>query len=438
MKIVKFGGSSLASSAAFRKVKEIVEADPARRVVVVSAPGKRTPDDNKVTDLLYICEAHIRYKVSFDDIWENIAARYREIAQGCSLTIDVEALLSDVRAGMTKKATVDAIVSRGEYLNARLMAALLGYDFVDATEWLRFRYDGTVDYDATYAALAELGKIHDKMVLPGFYGTLPDGSLHTFSRGGSDVTGALAAAALSAESYENWTDVSGILMADPKIVSNPKPIERITFSELRELSYMGAEVLHEETVFPVRQKNIPLYIKNTNDPKAPGTLIMEAFADESASERKRFITGITGKKHYSIITISKSRMTDDLSFVRRVLELTEKYALTVEHIPSSIDSFSLVIATKQLEYCLHALLADIQENCHPDSVKVCDGVSLVAVVGRRMAQTTGVSGRIFATLGEIGVNIRMIEQGSDEINIIIGVMDTDFENTIRTLYASFT
>ena len=438
MKVVKFGGSSLAASRNFARVKEIVTADDARRVVVVSAPGKREAGDNKVTDLLYICEAHIRYKVAFDDIWENIAGRYREIAAGCGLSLDVEGLLADVRASLNRHATVDAIVSRGEYMSARLMAAYLGYDFVDASEWLFFRYDGTVDYEKSYAALRELATIHPRMVLPGFYGVMPDGTIHTFSRGGSDVTGALAAAALGAESYENWTDVSGILMADPKIVDNPRPIERITFSELRELSYMGAEVLHEETVFPVRQKNIPLYIRNTNDPTAPGTLIMEEFSDESEEERRRFITGITGKKHYSIITIRKNRMTDDPTFIRRVLEITEKYRLTVEHIPSSIDSFSLVIATRALEGCLHALLSDIREECHPDSLTVCDGVSLVAVVGRRMAQTTGVSGKIFATLGELGVNIRMIEQGSDEINIIVGVMDGDFARTIRTLYNSFT
>ncbi len=438
MKVVKFGGSSLACGDTFRRVKEIVTSDPERRVVIVSAPGKRKSDDNKVTDLLYICHAHIRYKVAFDDIWDNIASRYREIAKTCGLSADVETYLTEVRDGMTRRATVDDIVSRGEYLNARLMAEYLGYDFIDSKDWLAFRYDGTVDYEKTYANLREIAKVHTHMVLPGFYGATPDGNIHTFSRGGSDVTGALAAAALHAESYENWTDVSGILMADPKIVENPKPIERITFSELRELSYMGAEVLHEETVFPVRQANIPLYIKNTNAPEAGGTLIMEHFEDESEEERSRFITGITGKKHYSIITISKNRMTDDITFLRRVLEITEKYRLSVEHIPSSIDSISLVIATKELEYCLHALIADIREACAPDSVKVCEGVSLVAVVGRRMASAAGVSGKIFATLGNLGINIRMIEQGSDEINIIVGVMDSDFAMTIRTLYNSFT
>ena len=438
IKVVKFGGSSLSCGENFLKVKDIVQADPARCIVVVSAPGKRRSDDNKVTDLLYTCHAHIRYKVPYDDIWENIASRYREIASTCGLRQDIHAELSAVRESMTRQSTVDYIVSRGEFLNAKLMAECLGYEFVDATRWLFFDFNGRVDYEKSYATLAQILESSPRVVLPGFYGALPDGNVHVFSRGGSDVTGALAAAAVNAESYENWTDVSGILMADPRIVENPRPIERITFSELRELSYMGAEVLHEETVFPVRQKNIPLYIKNTNDPAAKGTLIMEDFPDENDDEGKRFITGITGKKHYTIITLSKNRMTDDISFVRRVLQLTEKYHLTVEHIPSSVDSFSLVIASSSLEHCLHSLISDIRQECTPDSIKVCDGVSLIAVVGRRMAANAGVSGKIFETIGRMGINIRMIEQGSDEINIIIGVMDSDFARTIRTLYSSFT
>ncbi|MBP5153384.1 MAG: aspartate kinase [Lachnospiraceae bacterium] len=438
MKVVKFGGSSLADAASFANARDIVLAEKDRQVVVVSAPGKRFSGDNKVTDLLYIIHAHLKYKVSFDDIWENIASRYREIARGLGLKLDVEALLAEVRAGFVPGATAEEIVSRGEYINARLMADCLGADFVDATQWLFFDFNGRVNAGKTYAALRELGREHPRMVLPGFYGALPDGRIHTFSRGGSDVTGALAAAALSAECYENWTDVSGILMADPKIVANPRPIERITFSELREMSYMGAEVLHEETVFPVRQADIPLYIKNTKDPSAPGTLIREEFGEDSVEEKNRFITGITGKQNYTIITISKARMREDIGFVRRVLEITEHYRLPVEHLPSSIDSFCLVIATRNLEGCLHELLTEIDERCEPDRITVCDGVSLVAVVGRRMARSTGVSGRIFETLGRCGINIRMIEQGSDEINIIIGVMNEDFTQTIRTLYESFT
>ena len=438
MKVVKFGGSSLSCAENFRRVKEIVEGDPARRVVVVSAPGKRSPGDNKVTDLLYICHAHLRYQVSFDDIWENIAGRYREIAAGCGLSLPLDDILQATRDAMTREASEDAIVSRGEYLCARLMAEYLGYDFVDAAEWLHFSYDGTVDYEATYASLRELAAGHPCMVLPGFYGTLPDGRLHVFSRGGSDVTGALAAAALSAESYENWTDVSGILMADPRIVENPRPIERVTFGELRELSFMGAEVLHEETVFPVRQAGIPLYIKNTHDPAAPGTLIMERFEEEREEEDSRFITGIAGKRHYTVVTVRKNRANGDASVIRRVLELAEKYRLPIEHIPSGVDSFSLVIPTRALGQCLHSFISEIQKECTPDGVHVSEGVSLIAIVGRRMAATTGVSGKIFARMGQIGVNIRLIEQDSDEVSIIIGVMDEDFAEAVRTLYNSFT
>lgn len=438
LKVVKFGGSSLASAEQFARVKAIVEADPARKVVVVSAPGKRFGGDTKVTDLLYICHAHIKYHAPFEDVFEDIAGRYREIAAGCGLKQDLEGEFEAVKAFIQKAPTPDAIASRGEYLNARLMAEYLGYTFVDSKDWLCFNYDGRVDFEKSYALLQGLFARAKKVVIPGFYGAMPDGEIKTFTRGGSDVTGAIAAAALNADAYENWTDVSGILMADPRIVENPRPIEQVTFGELRELSYMGADVLHEETVFPVRQKNIPLYIKNTNDPTARGTLILEDFERESEEDKKRFVTGITGRKHYSIITLSKARMNSEPGFIRHALKIVEKYGITVEYITSSIDSFSIVVATKQIEFSLHDLTKDLSEVLNPDRIKVDHGISLVAVVGRRMAWNVGVSGRIFATLGENSINIRMIEQGSDEINIIIGVDDKDFKKTIRVLYDSFT
>lgn len=438
LKVVKFGGSSLASAEQFARVKAIVEADPDRKAVIVSAPGKRFKEDNKVTDLLYICHAHIKYNASFEDVFEDIAERYREIARGCGLKQDLEAEFAAVKASMNKSSSVDAIVSRGEYLNAKLMAEYLGYTFIDSKDWLCFNYDGKVDFEKSYAALSGLFLKAKKVVLPGFYGAMPDGEIKTFSRGGSDVTGAIAAAALNADAYENWTDVSGILMADPRIVENPRPIEQVTFGELRELSYMGADVLHEETVFPVRQKNIPLYIKNTNDPSARGTLILEDFETESEEDKKRFVTGITGRKHYSILTVTKARMNSEPGFIRRTLKIVEKYGVTVEHITSSIDSFSLVASTAQVEACLHDMIEDLQSTLSPDRVKVDHGISLVAVVGRKMAWNVGVSGRLFATLGENDINIRMIEQGADEINIIIGVQDKDFKKTIRVLYNSFT
>ncbi len=438
LKVVKFGGSSLASAEQFARVKAIVEADESRKVVVVSAPGKRFKEDNKVTDLLYICHAHIKYNASFDDVFEDIATRYREIAQGCGLTQDLEAEFSAVKASMNKTCSVDAIVSRGEYLNAKLMAEYLGYTFIDSKDWLCFNYDGKVDFEKSYATLSQLFAHAKKVVLPGFYGAMPDGEIKTFSRGGSDVTGAIAAAALNADAYENWTDVSGILMADPRIVENPRPIEQVTFGELRELSYMGADVLHEETVFPVRQKNIPLYIKNTNDPSARGTLILEDFETESEEDKKRFVTGITGRKHYSILTVTKARMNNEPGFMRRTLKVIEKFGVTVEHITSSIDSFSVVVSTEQVESCLHDMIEELHSAMAPDRVKVDHGISLIAVVGRRMAWNVGVSGQLFATLGQNNINIRMIEQGADEINIIIGVEDKDFKKTIRVLYHSFT
>lgn len=437
IKVAKFGGSSLADAAQFQKVKAIITADKNRRIVVVSAPGKRFADDNKITDLLYLCHAHLVYGVNCENVLGMIEERYRNIAAALSLDVDLDSEFAAIRATLKKSMRVDELVSRGEYLNAKLMAAYLGYAFVDATDCIFFGYDGKVDYEKTDEALAKALALHRRLVLPGFYGAAPGGGVRIMSRGGSDITGAIAAAAVGASVYENWTDVPGILMVDPRIVENPKSIERITFAELRELSYMGASVLHEETVFPVRSKDIPLNIRDTNDPDAPGTMIRESFEGESEAERSRFITGISGKKHYSIICVSKTRMSEQGGVIRKALEITENYGVTVEHIPTGIDSFSLVVSTAQVEQCLYALLADIKRVCEPDTVKVTDGVSLIAVVGRRMAYKPGISGRLFGTLGANEINIRMIEQGADEINIIVGVEDKNFKKAIQVLYNSF-
>ncbi|MBQ9745084.1 MAG: aspartate kinase [Clostridia bacterium] len=433
IKVLKFGGSSLASGESFAKVKRIVEADPSRAIVVVSAPGKRFSGDTKVTDLLYILHAHIKYNAPYNDIFEKIKDRYREIYASCGLKQDLETELVNIEANLNKKTSVDYIVSRGEYLNARLMAEYLGYKFVDSADWLVFGYNGKVNFEKTYENLASIVEENSRIVIPGFYGVNPDGSIKTFSRGGSDITGAIAAAAIDADMYENWTDVSGIMTVDPRIVANPRPIDRVTFSELRELSYMGAEVLHEETVFPVRSKNIPLYIKNTNDMNAPGTLIMESFEDDDKGSN--FITGISGKKNYSIITIAKSRMNEEIGYIRRTLEVFENLGISIEHIPSSIDSFSIVVASSAIESCLHDLISQINERLAPDSVQIVNEVSLIAIVGRKLADNIGIAGRIFTALGENNINIRMIEQGADEINIIIGVNDTDYAKAIKVLYA---
>ena len=437
LKVLKFGGSSLADAQQFAKVKAIVEADESRRVVIVSAPGKRFSGDHKITDLLYLCAAHIKYGVSCEEIFDMIRTRYLEIAHDCGLKLDLNLDFDALWAKMQEGIEKDELASRGEYFSARLMAEYLGYEFLDAAEWVKFRFDGTVDTDATYEALRRAAGDRS-VVIPGFYGVMPDGRIRTFSRGGSDITGALAAAALDADVYENWTDVSGFLMADPKIVPDPRPIERITYAELRELSYIGAQVLHEGTVSLVREKNIPLNIRNTNQPEHPGTMIREAFDDTAAElQESSMITGIAGKKGFSVITMTKNGMSSELGVIRRVLEILERYHINVEYIPSGIDSVSLVVETGKAAPYLYQALGDMEKEIKPDSLHVTDGMAVVAAVGRKMAFQPGSSGKIFAKLGENGINIRMITQGPEELNIIVGVDSADFEKTIRVLYNSF-
>lgn len=436
LKVLKFGGSSMADAKQFEKVKSIVQADPARRVVIVSAAGKRFSDDHKLTDLLYLCYAHLKYGVSCDAVFDMIRSRYMEIRDDLGLKTDLETEFAALRKKMDAGISQDELVSRGEYFAARLMADYLGYDFLDSELWLKFNLDGTVDQEKSYEILARAASGR-RVVIPGFYGTMPDGSIKTFTRGGSDITGALAAAALDADVYENWTDVSGFLMADPRIVKDPLPIERITYSELRELSYIGAQVLHEGTIFPVREKNIPLNIRNTNQPEHPGTMIMESFDETEESLDGNFITGIAGRKNFSVITITKNGMSNEVGVLRRILEVLEKYQLVLEYLPSGIDSVSLVVAADKLRPCQYQLLGDIQKMLKPDSIHVTENMAIVAAVGRKMAFKPGTSGKIFAALGENSINIRMITQGPDELNIIVGVDNKDFAGAIRVLYDSF-
>ena len=437
LKVLKFGGSSMASAAQYAKVKSIVEADEARTVVVVSAAGKRTKDDHKVTDLLYLCHAHMKYGVSCDSVFGMISQRYLEIRDELGLRTDLEGELQKIRDAMDNGISEAALASRGEYLSALLMADYLGFEFVDATRWLRFRMDGTVDQEWSYAALRELAK-GKRIVIPGFYGAMADGSIHTFSRGGSDITGALAAAALDAEVYENWTDVSGILMADPRIVEDPEPIPFVTYTELRELSYLGAQVLHEDTIFPVSEKNIPLNIRNTNDPSHPGTIIMERFedGDEPADER-RFITGIAGKKDYAVVSISKRGLSSQIGAIRRIYEIFEGHGLAVEYTPNGIDTYSLVVSGSRLEKVLHSIVSQLQEKLSPDEIQVTRDIAVVAAVGRRMANRPGIPGRIFSALGREGINIRLISQGPQGVNVIFGVDGKDYTAAVRVLYDSF-
>ena len=437
MKVVKFGGSSMADAGQYRKIRDILLTDPERKVVVVSAAGKRNKQDHKITDLLYLCYAHTQYGVDCSGVFEMITSRYREIARDLNLSIDLEPEFADLKAKLDNKTvTQDELASRGEYFSARLMADYLGFKFVDAADWVKFRFDGTVDRESSYEALRnQVDGIG--VVIPGFYGQLPDGKIKTFTRGGSDITGALAAAALDADVYENWTDVSGILMADPRIVDNPQTIPEVTYDELRELSYSGAQVLHEGTIFPVREKNIPLNIRNTNQPDHPGTMIRESFDEPEEKADSSFITGIAGRKNFSVITITKNGMSNEVGVLRRVLEILEKYQLVVEYLPSGIDSVSLVVAADKLRPCQYQILGEIQKALKPDTIHVTEDMAIVAAVGRKMAFKPGISGKIFAALGENGINIRMITQGPEELNIIVGVDNKDFAGAIRVLYDSF-
>ena len=435
LKVAKFGGSSMADAGQYRKVRDILVSDDARRVVVVSAAGKRDKNDHKLTDLLYLCYAHLQYGVDCTPIFDMITSRYLEIRDDLKLDLDLESEFAELKQQLIdKRITQDALVSRGEYFSAKLMAAFLGFQFVDAADWVKFNMDGSVNEETSYAALKNAVK-GAGIVTPGFYGVMPNGAIRTFSRGGSDITGALAAAALDADVYENWTDVSGILMADPRIVENPQPIPEVTYDELRELSYSGAQVLHEGTIFPVREKNIPLNIRNTNAPNDPGTMIKESF--DTDADPNLFITGITGKKDFTIISLSKRGLSNEIGTLRKVLSVLEKYNVSVDYVPNGIDSVSVVVATEAISNDLYSVLAEIQQDVHPDSIEVQDQIAVVAAVGRRMAFRPGTSGKVFAALGQAGINIRMINQGPDELNIIFGVDNKDFAEAIRVLYNSF-
>ena len=434
LKVAKFGGSSVAGAEQFRKVKNIIEADPARRVVVVSAAGKRSAGDHKLTDLLYLCHAHLSYGVSCDDILQTIEQRFAEIRTELGLRFDAEGEMKKLAAGLSRDTSVDELVSRGEYFTARLMAEYLGYRFVDAADCVFFGYDGQIDRDRTDRAIAEALSAHGQILIPGFYGRLPTGKIKVMSRGGSDITGALAAAAVDADVYENWTDVSGILMADPRIVPDPRPIAKVTYAELRELAFMGASVMHEDSIQPVKDKGIALNIRNTNRPDDPGTMIVGEADDRDEGER--FITGIAGRRNFTIITVLKRGMNANETLCR-ALEIMDRYHAPVEHITLGLDSFALVSGSAAMGDALYDVLADIRKTCRPDNVRVQDEIALVAAVGRKMSSRPGISGRLFKALGDAGVNIRTIAQGADELAITVGVENKDFETAIRVLYDGF-
>lgn len=432
-KVVKFGGSSLASAEQFKKVGNIIKSDPDRKYVIPSAPGKRFAKDIKVTDLLYHCYETAVAGEDFGELLEQIKARYNEIIQGLSLDMSLDDEFKTIETAFKNKEGIDYAASRGEYLNGLVMAKYLEYEFLDPVKYIFFRKDGRLDQEKTYNTLGKkLNKV-ERAVIPGFYGCGVDGRVQTFSRGGSDVTGSVVAKAVLADVYENWTDVSGVLVADPRIIENPRPIHTVTYKELRELSYMGASVLHEDAIFPVRTEGIPINIRNTNAPEDEGTFIVES----TCVKPEYTITGIAGKKGFVSITIEKDMMNAQVGFGRRVLEAFEKEGVSFEHMPSGIDTLTVFVHQDEFQQKEQAVLANLHRAVHPDSIEMEGDLALVAVVGRGMKATRGTAGRIFSALAHANVNVKMIDQGSSELNIIIGVQDKDFEAAIKAIYDIF-
>lgn len=433
MIVTKFGGSSLSDANQFRKVKEIVLSNDNRKIVIPSAPGKRNPKDFKITDLLYLCHGHIESSIPLDDVFNLISNRYKDIVLELNLELDIDYHLNKIKNDIEDGASKDYAASRGEYLNGIILANYLDFEFIDAKGVILFNKYGCIDTEATYKALQNVLGNSTKAIIPGFYGSDPTGNIVTFSRGGSDVTGALVSASINAELYENWTDVSGFLMADPRIVQNPMQIRKITYRELRELSYMGASVLHEESVFPVRNAGIPINIKNTNMPSDPGTLIVK----DMEPDYNNPVKGIAGKRDFTVISIEKAMMNSELGFCRKVLSVLEQNSVSFENMPSGIDTVCVVISDSQLKNRTEILVDEIKRSCSPDSVVVHPNMALIATVGNGMSSNKGVAAKVFDSLSESNVNIRMIDQGSSEINILIGIENDDFEKGINAIYNAF-
>lgn len=432
-KVVKFGGSSLASAEQFVKVGKIIQADEARRYVVPSAPGKRNSADTKVTDMLYATYALAKDGKDFSKDMAFIKARYQEIINGLKLDLSLEKEFDEIAVNFKKKAGENYAASRGEYLNGIIMANYLGYEFIDAATVIFFDEDGNFMAEKTNDVLSEKLKKIEKAVIPGFYGALPDGTVKTFSRGGSDVTGSIVARAAKVDVYENWTDVSGFMVCDPRIVDDPQAIDIITYKELRELSYMGASVLHEDAIFPVRKEGIPINIKNTNAPEDSGTWIVENTCQKS----KYVITGIAGKKGFCAVGIDKDMMNSEIGFCRKALQVFEDYNISIEHMPSGIDTMTVFVHQSEFEQKEQEVLAGLHKELQPDMIELESDLALIAVVGRGMKATRGTAGRIFSALAHANINVKMIDQGSSELNIIIGVKNEDFEAAIKAIYAIF-
>ncbi len=434
VKVVKFGGSSLADAEHFKQVASIIKSDPSRKYVVPSAPGKRFSSDTKVTDMLYECYGKARAHEDITDIFEAISERYNSIIRELGLNFDISGELDYVKNAILHRSGSDYAASRGEYINGLILAKYLGFAFVDAENVVFFRDDGSFNDDYTNEMLSSELKKYEHAVIPGFYGIMPNGTIKTFSRGGSDITGSLVARAVEADLYENWTDVSGFKMADPRIINKPKTIDEITYRELRELSFMGASVLHDEAIFPVRGAGIPINIRNTNSPEKKGTMIVSTAQTPVSNE---VITGIAGKKGFSVVTIERDKMNSIVGFARRVLEVFEEYNIPVEHLPNGIDTMSVIVQTSLVDSVREKILNSINRSVRPDSVTIDDGLALIAVVGRGMIKAKGTAARVFNSVSQAEVNIRMIDQGSSELNIIIGVDENDFEKTLSAIYSEF-
>ena len=436
LKVCKFGGTSMATADTIRQVKKIVDSDESRRYVVVSAPGKKDKSDVKITDVLYKCYEEVEKTSTCKQSFAIVRERFCEIVKGLGIDLDINGVLDETEKEIDERKSEDFTASRGEYLSAIVTAAFLGYEFVDATEMIRFDSHGKLNVDYTDDKVGLKLKSVKRAVIPGFYGKDFQGQVKTFSRGGSDITGSIIARGVKADLYENWTDVSGFLVCDPRIVPEAKPINQITYKELRELSYMGAQVLHAEAIFPVMKGKIPINIKNTFKPEDKGTMIVPNEKFDPTAEN--VITGIAGKKNFTVLLIEKSLMNSEVGFIRKVLSVVEHYGLCVEHLPSGIDTLSVVISSEQLQGgVLSDLVNDIRESVSPDYIHVIENISLIATVGHGMARRAGTAATLFSALKDAGINVRMIDQGSSELNIIIGVSNADYEKCIRAIYAAF-
>ena len=434
IKVAKFGGSSVADGIQLKKLKDIIQADPDRKYVIVSAPGKRYSGDSKITDLLYMCQTQRQHNIPYDQLFQVITDRYSAVKYNLNIDVDLDSRFEEIKGNLEKGCSEDYIVSRGEYLSAILVAAYLDFDFVDTQPLIFFDKRGRLMAEETNAALAEELAKHERAVIPGFYGSSKEtGEVKVFSRGGSDVTGSVVARAVQADMYENWTDVSGLLMADPRIVKDPEPISRISYVELRELSYMGASVLHEDAVFPARKAGIPINIRNTNEPEDPGTII----TTEAEEDQQKIISGVAGNKDFTVIAIYKNMMNKEVGFLRRVLTVLEDMDINFEHVPTGIDTISVVISNDELDGKLEDVVDALERQLNPDDITVHENISLIAAVGTGMNRRLGTAAKMFSALAEAGVNIRMIDQGSSEINIIVGVDTEDFEKAIRAIYNAF-